>query len=103
MKTTGLDDIQIIRNFIDGHGTLMANRSLRVEAAFDTQQLLARSGQILATYRLQGQSVQILVRPESSYANLLQQTLRTFDYLLMGQDAQTWASSGRYPNRAMPR
>ncbi|MGD1906910.1 MAG: hypothetical protein ACFB0C_13065 [Leptolyngbyaceae cyanobacterium] len=100
MGNVYLDDVEIVRQFIEGEGALVANESLRIQAALDTAQLLARNGQILAIARLQNSPSQVLIRPQSDYAELLHQVLEAYEYVPLGQDAQTQFQ--RYEHHAVP-
>lgn len=78
---TKIDDITLIRKFIQGELTLLANNNLRVEPAFNTAQLLAKRGELLATAKLVGQIRSILVRQSSVYEELINRILSEHRYI----------------------
>jgi hypothetical protein len=70
-----LDDITLIKKFVDGEDILLANPNLRVEPAFDTVQLLAKTGELIATLKFVSKIRTALVRRESKYWDLVHQAL----------------------------
>lgn len=84
MPKSYLDDLTLIRSFIKGEAQLAVNDKLRVQSALNTDQLLARNGQILAIAKLKANPSQIRVRQESSYAELLDKTLRNHNFMPTG-------------------
>lgn len=72
-----MDDSSLIRLFIQGQAQLAANEHLRVQPALDTEQLIARNGQILAIARLQITPPTVHVRPKSTYLKLIDRSLRS--------------------------
>ncbi len=89
MSKVYLDDVEIVRQFVEGQGTLIANASLRIQAALDTTQLIASNGHILAFARLQNCPSTILIRSQSDYAELLHQVLEAYEYFSVGPDPKT--------------
>ncbi|KGF72381.1 hypothetical protein DO97_09235 [Neosynechococcus sphagnicola sy1] len=69
-----LDDVTLIRKFVQGDTTLLGNQNLRVETAFDASQLIAKRGGIVATLKTE-QGRTVLVRQSSEYWALLHQVL----------------------------
>lgn len=78
---TKIDDVTLIRKFIQGELTLLANHNLRVEPAFNTAQLLAKRGELLASAKLVGQIRSILVRQSSVYEELISRILSEHRYI----------------------
>jgi hypothetical protein len=89
MSKVYLDDVEIVRQFIEGEGALTANESLRIQVDLDTTQLLARNGQVLAIARLQSSPSTVLIWAQSDYAALFHQVLEAYEYVPVGEDAQT--------------
>ncbi len=80
-----LDDITLIKKFVDGEDILLANPNLRVEPAFNTAQLLAKTGELIATLKLVSKIRTALVRRESKYWDLVHQALQTNSFIPMSQ------------------
>ncbi len=76
-----IDDVALIRKFVQGELTLLSNHNLRVEPAFNTAQLLAKRGELLASAKLVGQIRSILVRQSSVYEDLLNRILSEHRYI----------------------
>jgi hypothetical protein len=70
-----LDDTALIQQFIKREVTLLSNQSLRVEPAFDSTQLLAKRGGLIATIKLVKGVCAIGVRRSSEYAQQVHQVL----------------------------
>jgi hypothetical protein len=70
-----LDDAALIQQFVKRKVTLLANQSLRVEPAFDSTQLLAKRGGLIATIKLVKGVCAIGVRRGSEYAQQVHQVL----------------------------
>lgn len=87
MNDSYLDDDVIIQRFIEGRAHLAANEKLRVQSALDTEQLLARNGQILAIARLQETPPEVLVRKKSSYSQLMDRALQSSAFLPVRSNA----------------
>ena len=81
MNSRYLDDVALIKLFIKGGARLAANEKLRVQPAHETDQLLARNGQILAIAQLKANPPEIRVRNQSTYTELLDKALRSQNYL----------------------
>lgn len=96
MNKNCIDDVTLIRLFIAGRANFAANGKLRVQSALDTQQLLARSGQILAIARPKAEPPEIGVRPQSSYTALLDRTLRAHSFLPLGTGQSKGFARYRY-------
>ncbi|MGI0486290.1 hypothetical protein ACN4EK_12690 [Pantanalinema rosaneae CENA516] len=70
-----LDDLALIQKFIRGETTLLANQRLRIEAVFDSTQLLAKRGGLIATIKQGAEGKVVLLRRESDYYGLVHQCL----------------------------
>lgn len=70
-----LDDVTLIQQFVGGEATLAANQNLRIEPAFDSLQLLAKRGGLIASMKRVGSRQTVLMRRESDYAALMHQIL----------------------------
>jgi hypothetical protein len=79
-----LDDTTLILQFINGHPTLAANQTLRVETAFNTLQLLAKRGGLLATLQQIDNIPTVLVRQGSDYCHLIRHILLENHFLPQG-------------------
>ncbi|MBW4469084.1 MAG: hypothetical protein KME45_01630 [Stenomitos rutilans HA7619-LM2] len=69
------DDATLIQQFISGEATLAANQNLRIEPAFDSIQLLAKRGGLIASLKCAGSRRTLLVRQQSEYGTLIHQIL----------------------------
>lgn len=70
-----LDDITLIQQFISGEATLAANQKLRIEPAFNSVQLMAKRGGLIATMNRSGSRQTVLLRQESDYSAIMRQIL----------------------------
>lgn len=70
-----LDDTTLIQQFISGEVTLAANQNLRIEPAFDSVQLLAKRGGLIASLKRVGSRQTIVMRQPSDYSVLMHQLL----------------------------
>ena len=68
-----IDNIALIKTFLKGQDSLLANRELRVEKALDEIQLLTTQGILLAKVRLRAKRPKALVRLSSDYWALIHQ------------------------------
>lgn len=68
---TALDNITLIKKFLKGEGSLLANRELRLEKALAETQLLTTQGILLAKGRLTERQPHIVIRLNSNYWDLL--------------------------------
>jgi hypothetical protein len=84
-----LDDTVLIQQFIHGHATLAANQSLRVEPAFNSLQLLAKRGGLLAMLQQNNGSFIVLLRQGSEYRNLIRHILLENSFLPQGTVQQS--------------
>ncbi|XGW00211.1 MAG: hypothetical protein ACAF41_14895 [Leptolyngbya sp. BL-A-14] len=76
-----LDDATLIQQFISGGATLAANQNLRIEPAFDSVQLLAKRGGLVASLKRVGSRQTILVRQQSDYSALIHQILLACQFM----------------------
>ncbi len=79
--STKFDDIELIRKFVQGDQNFLANQNLRLEPAFNSAQLLAKKGGLIATAKLAGQIRSVLVRQSSVYQAQINQILTEHQYL----------------------
>lgn len=70
-----LDDETLIQQFVNGEVTLAANQNLRVESAFQSTQLLAKRGGLIAAIKKVGDRSVVLLRQKSDYTELIHQIL----------------------------
>lgn len=70
-----LDDLALIQKFIRGETTLLANQRLRIESVFDSTQLSAKRGGLIATIKPGAEGLIVLLRRDSEYYNLVHQCL----------------------------
>jgi len=69
-----LDDAALVRKFLEGESTLLANQTLRVEPAFGEIQLLAKREGVIATLK-SDDSGMVLVRNQTPYQALIHKAL----------------------------
>jgi len=79
-----LDDLALIQKFVEGELSFLANQNLRIEPAFNTAQLLAKKGELIATAKLVGQIRAVLVRQSSTYQELVNRVLVSRQYIPIG-------------------
>jgi hypothetical protein len=94
-----VNDIALIQKFVQGEISLLANQNLRVEPAFNTAQLLAKRGGLLATAKLVGQIRSVLVRQSSTYQELINRILVENRYIPTGVTEKGFIE---YEHRAIP-
>ena len=70
-----LDDITLIQQFISGDVTLAANQKLRIEPAFNSTQLLAKRGGLIAKMNRVDSRQTVLLRQASNYSAVTRQLL----------------------------
>lgn len=70
-----LNDITLIQQFINGEATLAANQKLRIEPAFNSVQLLANRGGLIATMKRSGSRQTVLLRQQTDYSATMRQLL----------------------------
>ncbi len=83
-----LDDFGLVQKFVEGKLSLLANQNLRIEPAFNTAQLLAKKGELIASVKLVGQIRAVLVRQSSTYQELVDRVLVAQQYIPTGINAQ---------------
>ncbi|MEP0918759.1 hypothetical protein NC981_18165 [Leptolyngbya sp. DQ-M1] len=76
-----LDDTELVKKFVEGKISFLANQNLRIEPAFNTEQLLARKGELVATAKLVGQIRAVLVRQSTAYQELVNRILIAQQYI----------------------
>ncbi|MBW4582965.1 MAG: hypothetical protein KME42_25645 [Tildeniella nuda ZEHNDER 1965/U140] len=70
-----LDDITLMQQFISGEATLAANQKLRIEPAFNSVQLMAKRGGLIATMKRSGSRQTVLLRQQTDYSATMRQIL----------------------------
>ena len=78
-----LDDITLIQQFICGEATLAANQKLRIEPAFNSIQLLAKRGGLIATMQRFGSRQTVLLRQASDYSATMRQILLARQFVVV--------------------
>lgn len=76
-----LDDTELVKKFVEGKISLLANQNLRIEPAFNTEQLIARKGELVATAKLVGRIRAVLVRQSTAYQELVNRILIAQQYI----------------------
>lgn len=94
-----LDDITVIQKFVQGETVLLSNPNLRLEPSFNTAQLLAKKGGLIATAKLAGQIRSILLRHSSIYGELVNRILVEHRYIPVGITPQGLT---QYEHRPIP-
>ncbi|HEY9617455.1 MAG TPA: hypothetical protein V6C64_11470 [Microcoleaceae cyanobacterium] len=79
-----LDDLVLIQKFIRGETTLLANQRLRVESVFDSTQLSAKRGGLIATIKQTPEGLSVLLRRDSDYYSLVHQCLLDRSFMPTG-------------------
>jgi len=97
---TSLDDRALIQQFIQQQGTLLSNQNLRVEPAFDSAQLLAKRGGLIATIKQTKGVNSVVVRRSSEYWNLVHQVLLEHRFVPLGKPGKS--EFGQYEQRQLP-
>ncbi|MBW4576728.1 MAG: hypothetical protein KME08_15745 [Aphanothece sp. CMT-3BRIN-NPC111] len=82
---TTIDDKTLIHNFIRGEGELLSNQNLRVDSAFDTTQLLAKNGELVALIKPTVSIPSVSVNLASKYWELTHQILLKNSFVPVGQ------------------
>lgn len=75
------DDLELVQKFVEGKLSFSANQNLRIEPSFDTAQLLAKKGELIATAKLVGKIRAVLVRQSSTYQELVNRVLVSQQYI----------------------
>lgn len=79
-----LNDAAVLLKFIQGESSLVANQNLRIEPAFDSVQLLAKRGGVIAMSKSVDAVPVVLVRRNSDYWSLLHQLLLDQSFMPIG-------------------
>ncbi|ASC70318.1 hypothetical protein XM38_012560 [Halomicronema hongdechloris C2206] len=82
-----LDDLSLIRLFVQGNACLKSNQHLRIQPADNDCQLIGQHGQWLAVAQLRELPPTVCIRKQTDYAELLQKVLLVHDYVPVGCDA----------------
>lgn len=81
---TTLNDAAVLLKFVQGESSLIANQNLRVEPAFDSVQLLAKRGGVIAMTKQSNNELTVLVRRSSNYWSPLHQLLLDHFFMPIG-------------------
>ncbi len=95
-----LDDASLILQFVRQEGALASNQNLRIEPAFDSVQLIAKRGGLLATLKVQNNGPKVLVRRRSEYCNLVHQVLVENHFIPMNPSEKSEFT--QYERRQIP-
>ena len=103
MKTS-IDNTALVKKFLRGGESLLANRELRVEQALDETQLLTIQGTILAKGRLTDPLPNIVIRLDSDYWELIHQLAleASFIPLTINQDRLAGATFIQHSYHSVP-
>jgi hypothetical protein len=82
-----LDDLTIIRHFIQGDVALASNYQLHVQTTHNTHQLYTNKGQLIARARHNTNPAKISVRPLGEYSELLKKMFLEHEFMPLGLDA----------------
>jgi hypothetical protein len=88
----GPSDEALIQAFVDdflhGHTALLSNQNLRTEPLFDSVQLLSSKEGVIATAKVKDTPIKMIVRPSSSYWDLLHNCLTTQSFYPLAKAPQ---------------
>ncbi|MGA7932149.1 MAG: hypothetical protein WCA35_01080 [Kovacikia sp.] len=84
-----LDDASLIQKFVKREVTLLSNQNLRVESAFDSVQLLAKRGGLVATIKQTKDGCTIEVRQRSEYGQQVHQALIANNFIPIGDPGKS--------------
>ncbi len=96
-----LDDVALILQFVKGDGSFAANQSLRIEPAFDSAQLMAKRGGLVANLRQENGIPTVVVRRGSDYWNLIQHILLEQGFVPQA-DSSAHTGFARFQKQAIP-
>lgn len=95
-----LDDAALVAQFAqgvaNGQPVLLSNPNLRVEPTFDTVQLIAKQAGVVATAKLAAEPVQVSVRRQTDYWQLINQALSSVNFAPIGNLAADVYTYQRY-------
>ena len=103
MKTS-IDNTALVKKFLQGGESLLANRELRVEQALNETQLLTIQGTILAKGRFTDPLANIVIRLDSDYWELIHQLAleASFIPLTINQDRLAGATFIQHSYHSVP-
>ncbi len=73
---------EFFRNSIEKKEVLLANSSLKAEMVYNTNQLIAKKEGLIATTKLTNTIPEFLINSNSSYWELMNETLANYSYIL---------------------
>ena len=99
-----IDNIALIKTFLKGKDSLLANRELRIEKALDEVQLLTTQGILLAKAQLAVSSPKVLIRLSSDYWALIHQLALEAGFipLTIEQERLAGATFAQYDYHSVP-
>ncbi len=99
-----IDNISLIKKFLKGEDTLLANRDLRIEKALEEVQLLTTQGILLAKGRFTAKNPNVILRLRSDYWQVLHQLAleASFIPLNLANDQLTSAAFAKYDYHSVP-
>lgn len=98
------DNIALIKKFLKGKASLLANRELRIEQAQDENQLLTTQGILLAKGRFTAKSPNVVIRISSDYWALIHQLALEAGFIPLDLEQQRSAGAtfAQYDYHSVP-
>ena len=87
-STSIIDNVTIIKNFINGNNQLISNQAIRVEKALDSVQLISKKGEVLAFLKSSENQQFCLIKSDSAYREVLNLILLESNFLPVGKSEQ---------------
>ncbi len=99
-----VDNITLIKTFLKGEDSLLANRELRIEKALEETQLLTTQGILLAKGRLNHRLPNIVIRLNSDYWELIHQLALDASFIPLHIDEERLAGAtfAQYDYHSVP-
>jgi hypothetical protein len=94
------NDVALIEQFVSASATATANHDLKIESAFGANQLLTKTGGLLATIDLISQPTVVEIRQGCDYWRLLHEALSDQGFMIAGLASQ--AGFIRYEAQMIP-
>jgi hypothetical protein len=76
-----LDDLAIVWRFAQGKKRLVVNQNLRIDYAHNSLQLSTPNGELIAIHKVAEKLHYILVKKDSKYSDLIQDTISEFQFV----------------------
>lgn len=101
---TAIDNMTLIHAFLKGEDSLLANRELRIEKAYDETQLLTTQGILLAKGRWQNHLPNVVIRLKSEYWDMLHQLALNAGFIPFNLQQQRLESAtfAQYDHHSIP-